>query len=185
MQILQSLCEQKRFEEAAKYVGRLNDDYKKTAAEYTGNVIIDSLLAEMLDGIKNRELAELKVLGKLPNDLPLEDVDSCILFSNAFRNAGEALQKQKQKLRFYLTVKKGQQEINIIIQNFVAEDEKIDLSVTSKPERNGHGYGIRNMKRVVEKYHGSISWEAAGGLMQVEIFLPVDRNDAYDKNRRL
>lgn len=181
MQILQSLCEQKRFEEAAKYVGRLNDDYKKTVAGYTGNVIVDCLLAEMLDGLRSRELAEFKVLGKLPSDLPMEDVDSCILFSNAFRNACEALHKQKQNLRFFLTVKQGRQEINIIIQNSVAEAEKIDLSITDKPERDGHGYGVKNMKKVVEKYHGSISWDVADGLMQVEIFLPSDRNDAYNK----
>ena len=96
MQIIQTLCEQKRYEEAEKYAGRLNDDYKKTVAGYTvagytGNVIADCLLTEMLDGLKNRELAEFEVLGRLPNDLPMGDVDSCILFSNAFRNAGEAL----------------------------------------------------------------------------------------------
>ena len=91
MQIIQTLCEQKRYEEAEKYAGRLNDDYKKTVAGYTGNVIADCLLTEMLDGLKNRELTEFEVLGRLPNDLPMGDVDSCILFSNAFRNAGEAL----------------------------------------------------------------------------------------------
>ena len=85
MQIIQTLCEQKRYEEAEKYAGRLNDDYKKTVAGYTGNVIADCLLTEMLDGLK------FEVLGRLPNDLPMGDVDSCILFSNAFRNAGEAL----------------------------------------------------------------------------------------------
>lgn len=185
MQIIQSLCEQKRFEETAKYAGRLDDDYKKTVAGYTGNVIADCLLTEMLDGLKNRELAEFEVLGRLPNDLPMEDVESCILFSNAFRNAGEALQKQKQNLRFCLTAKQGQREIHIIIQNSVAKDKKIALSVTDKPEREGHGYGVKNMKKVVEKYHGSISWEVADGLMKVEIFLPVNRNDAHDKNRRL
>ena len=115
MQIIQTLCEQKRYEEAEKYAGRLNDDYKKTVAGYTGNVIADCLLTEMLDGLKNRELAEFEVLGRLPNDLPMEDVDSCILFSNAFRNAGEALKKQKQNLRFYLTVKRGWRKIHIII----------------------------------------------------------------------
>lgn len=151
MQIIQSLCEQKRSEEAAKYAGRLNDDYKKTIAGYTGNVIADCLLAEMLDGLRNRELAEFEVLGKLPSDLPMEDVDSCILFSNAFQNASEALQKQKQNLRFYLTVKQGRQEIHITIQNSVTEDKKIDLSVTDKPEREEHGYGVKNMKRVVDK----------------------------------
>lgn len=67
----------------------------------------------------------------------------------------------------------------------MTEDKKIDLSVTDKPEREGYGYGVKNMAKVVEKYCGSISWEVAGGLMKVEIFLPVDRNNAYDKNQRL
>ena len=67
----------------------------------------------------------------------------------------------------------------------MAKDKKIDLFVTDKPEREGYGYGVKNMAKVVEKYRGSISWEVAGGLMKVEIFLPVDRNNAYDKNQRL
>lgn len=60
------------------------------------NVIVDCLLAEMLDGLKNKEFAECKVLGKLPDDLPMED-------------------------------------------------EKIDLSITSKEEKDRHGYGILQM----------------------------------------
>lgn len=173
MQIIQSLCEQQRFEEVMQYARRLDNDYAATVVGYTGNVIVDCLLSEMLDELESKDLLDFKVLGKLPEILPMENVDSCILFSNAFRNACEALQGQKQNPRFFMKIKRGRQEIEIVIQNSV-EEHDIDLSVSSKGDGEKHGYGIRNMKKVVEKYHGSITWKIVGNLVQVEIFLPVE-----------
>lgn len=175
MQILQSLCEENQLDEVKRYAKRLNDDYKKTAIAYTGNIVVDCLLMEILGDLLNNNLIEFKILGHLPKDLPMDNVDICILFSNAFRNVSETLRKQDIKPSFYLITKTGRQEIKIVMQNSI-EKQDINLTVTSKKDKEEHGYGVNNMKKVVEKYHGSISWDIVDGLMQVEIFLPIKSN---------
>lgn len=37
-----------------------------------------------------------------------------------------------------------------------------DFLLTSKEDKENHGIGTRNMKRVIEKYDGMLSWEYDG-----------------------
>lgn len=170
IQIIDRLCEEKKFNDLAEYIRRLDGDYTAVSSVHTGNSIVDCLLAEMLDGLKEDEV-ELSVLGRLPEMLPLENVDICILFSNAFRNAEEALKKQTDRKCFHMQIRQSTEEIFIQISNSVTESA-IDISATDKKDKEMHGYGTGNMKKVVAKYHGEICWRIEQGMMNVDIYLP-------------
>ncbi len=48
------------------------------------------------------------------------------------------------------------------------KEKNIDLT-TKKKDKKLHGHGIQNMRAVVERYHGIISWEYEEDLFVVKI----------------
>ena len=52
-----------------------------------------------------------------------------------------------------------------------ADEKAGELLVTSKSNREFHGYGVNNMRSVVEKYDGEIIWEYGDGRFVVSIII--------------
>lgn len=98
----------------------------------------------------------------------MEDIDFCILLSNLLNNAVEALEKEEKKL-LHIEVKRYDEWLYLIISNTTTK-EGIDFSQSSKQEAN-HGYGISNVRRVVEKYDGTVCWHVEHNMAEVKVKL--------------
>ena len=88
----------------------------------------------------------------------MEDVDFCVLLSNLLDNAKEALEKVEGMRLIEMEVKRFQEKLYLTVSNNVA-DGQIDFGHTSKEDKLHHGYGVRNIRRVVEKYNGTVQWQ--------------------------
>ena len=64
----------------------------------------------------------------------------------------------------------------IQIQNYM-ENEKINFSeglpVTTKNAHDGHGYGLKSVRKCVEKYNGSMDITAENHMFSLTIIIPV------------
>jgi hypothetical protein len=89
--------------------------------------------------------------------IELEDI--CSLFMNAFENALEACKEiRRTDKTISLFIHRQNEIVFVKIEN--SKENKIvegaDGLLTSKNEHNFHGYGMKNMRRIAEKYGGDL-----------------------------
>ena len=103
-------------------------------------------------------------------------MDISALFGNALDNAIEGVEKVKnsnEKL-IHLVVEKKKGFTSIFVENRYEGHIKFrhNLPVTNKQNTNIHGFGIKSMKNITEKYGGSIGAEAEDGWFKLQILIP-------------
>ncbi len=163
-------------EKAKEYIGSIMESHKECEwpVEDVGNSAVNAVIFSALK--RSKKAIEFHHLGLLPETLSIKDIDLCILFSNAFSNCVEACNKLVYtEPRVFLEI--GQQDDNmyIVIENPIeAPVDKAILGVgTTKNEKEEHGYGIRNMKRIVEKYHGHMCFEIKEETFRIKFYFPT------------
>ena len=103
-------------------------------------------------------------------------MDIFSLFGNALDNAIECTQQLPPEKRFiHLSVRATNQLLLIHIENpyenrLILHD---GIPVTTKSDRDYHGYGMRSMKRIVKKYGGNLSIVTEDRLFQLNIMIPI------------
>lgn len=109
---------------------------------------------------------ELKIQ-PLPGDTAIEKKDLCALFANLLDNAVEAARG-----RIMLSVRKVHGMLVIVAENDYTGEPVMEENrfVTSKEDRERHGWGTRIVEEIVKKYDGSIGYEV-GELFRVELML--------------
>ena len=98
--------------------------------------------------------------------------DVCTLFSNIFSNAREACEKLKYTMpEIKMEIREDDTECFIAVQNPI--EWKIATSsegfLTSKSEKEAHGFGTKNMINVVRKYGGKIDFLITDTSFRVEM----------------
>ncbi len=162
--------------EVNDYIDQMETQLNTIDLKYkTGNTGIDAILNSKLTLAEENGL-EIKCDAKLPELIPINQVDLCILLGNLIDNAIEACEKIEEKqrkfLRIYLCVMKSQ--LYISISNATNEVvRKLDKEyITNK--RGNHGYGLRRINLIVEKYKGFINRQNEPGVFVTEVMLPFE-----------
>ena len=142
----------------------------------TGNDTLDALLGEKLlkchdAGISLSCMVDGKALGNL------SPLDLYSLIGNALDNAIEAVSELTQDRRsISLTARKVGSMVAVHVENYFEGDvivRKDGLLKSSKSSPTGHGHGMRSMRLVAEKYHGSLAYEARDGVFKLSVLLPA------------
>lgn len=142
----------------------------------TGNDSLDLLLAEkgLLCEQKGIKLRYMLGGGNL-DFLSTEDLYS--LFGNALDNAIESAEQiaepQKRLITLNAAVRAGFFVIHIENTCFTRVDFVDGLPVTSKPDKDYHGYGMRSMRYITEKYGGTMSTGYEEGQFSVNFLFPM------------
>ncbi|MDE7157404.1 MAG: GHKL domain-containing protein [Lachnospiraceae bacterium] len=123
-----------------------------------GNDTVNTILNYYLLPVKNR--CKIEVNGYLSDSITVSDRDLCIVISNLIVNAIEAVDKVYSSERnINVTLKKGKIFTYIIIKNtFVNSEDKViqNKISTTKSDKRNHGFGLKNVKNIVEKYNGEL-----------------------------
>lgn len=100
----------------------------------------------------------------------IENEDLIVLLGNLLDNAIENSLKGKSVTLFmnidrnYLHIKVSNEVLN-----------QIDISKTSKPDKHNHGFGLKSIKSIVEKYNGDIKQYYNNNQFITDILLPINR----------
>ena len=168
MSVIKKLCEKNNIEEAKRYVDLLYVDYQQYEVVYTGNIVSDCFISSTIDNLRSEPEFEYKIIGKFPEQIRISNNDLCIVLSNALENAQNALKKVDGKKELRIAIKNYKERIFLTIENTaLAEDTKNLYNGITQ----GHGYGTVNMKRVVEKYGGTIEFLFEKNIFTVKIFI--------------
>ena len=118
---------------------------------YTGNTALDAILSTKKT-LAERQGVRFSTLLQIEKDLPIAPVDICVIFGNALDNAIEACSKVKTADK-HIDVVMIQQEDEVFckITNTTFAPTQGTLK-TTKADKENHGFGLMNLKRVLEKY---------------------------------
>lgn len=109
----------------------------------------------------------------------MKKLDIYTLFANLMDNAIEASRATKPyHCGIELIVKKKNNFISIREENYYTGNVVIHdgIPVTTKKDINYHGFGIKSMYQIVEKYDGNISIKTNHNKFLVNILIPIPDN---------
>ncbi len=140
----------------------------------TGNAALDVILSDAENKFRAKDI-RFECFTESCDIIFIENYDLYSLLGNAFDNAAEYLAgKEEQKRYVSFALKRSGAFVFMEISNYYDGDEKVYVGMkTSKPDGAMHGYGIKNMQRIVEKYGGEFSVRAEGGAFYVTALIPV------------
>ena len=115
---------------------------------------------------------KLKWSGGIPDNIKISSRDRSLLFSNLFKNAFEAASKCDDEKYIHVKVVSRKNKLKIKIKNnFTGEIKEYPKGsfITTKEDKLNHGFGTMTIKKIVEKYNGSISFEYENNEFKVTI----------------
>lgn len=161
------LCEEGKTEKVQNYIRELQGDFEELTVCRTGNAIADYFINQMIEEMRACGNFDYTVTGRFPAELRLTESDLCILLGNAMDNAKEALLKCEGERTLSIEIKSYKDRLYLTVANSTVDSE-LDLT-TSKQDKENHGYGIKNMERVTEKYGGKIEYTLGNGMFVLKI----------------
>lgn len=173
------LADKNKTSEIAEYVRSMQEDLLSRGEHISsGNADIDSLVNLMLERAK-KELGNVRCRVCVPQELDISGFDWNIILGNLMDNAIDAARQSEDKL-LQLKIHYRQGMLFIEIRNsFSGELLKTQeqyLSTKDHDRTDGsqvHGLGIRNVRRIVEKYDGSMEISDRDHIFEVRILLYV------------
>ena len=144
----------------------------------TGNKALDVILTEK-SLLCNDEGITLSCIADGAQLAFMTDGDIYSLFGNLVDNAIEAVMKLERDMRSIgLSVKSSNGLIYIGIYNRYDGRIKFEngLPVTTKTDKAEHGYGMKSVKMLVEKYGGEMKIKTDGGVFELNIVFPQNIN---------
>lgn len=163
------------YEELDKYLFELSDDLNSVDTVIkTGNVMADAILNSKLSIAEKMDIS-INVKASVPMEIPMSDVELCALMGNLLDNAVEACAKipsEKRFLRVYIGKIKNQ--FYMSVQNSSGGIKKLGgMYISTKSDKDSHGYGIFRIDRIAKKYGGYINRQNEEGVFATEISIPL------------
>lgn len=171
MGMLKRLSVDEKYEELHNYIKSWEEQTvsQTVCPVTTGNEIVDIVVANVCDGIP------FEWTGEIPKGFQMSMPDICVLFSNVLENAKEAVQKLEDKQRIEVMIRSHGENLYIQVSNPIDKStvfNKKSIFQTDKDNKKIHGYGVKSIKDVVEKYQGTINFEINEEIFSISIFLP-------------
>ena len=139
---------------------------------HTGNDFLDIILRDKARQAKENQV-DFSAAVHFEQGGFMELMDISTIFGNALDNALEASLKLPPEQRL-ITVKaeRVRDMLSVVLENNCVPEEA-DIDRTSKKDDFLHGFGIRNIKKAVEKYAGQCLIRQENGCFQIKLLLPL------------
>ena len=151
-------------------IEKLEEDviiYEKLAR--TGNVALDNTIGEKCLVCESKSIRfDYNIDGQAFSFM--EPLDIYILFGNALDNAIECVQKYSEDKReiSLASFAKGN-IVKVHIENRCEESVDAGDLKTTKQDKDDHGFGMRSMRRIAEKYGGNLTVSVSDNRFCVDI----------------
>lgn len=165
--------------ELKEYLESLSDDLTNIDTVLkTGNVMADAIINSKLSLAENKQIS-VNVSAAIPSEISVSGTDLCVILGNLLDNAIEACEKisnaEERFIRVYIGMLKGQ--LYISMTNSAGGDMKKTGGDYRTTKQGNHGFGLKRVKMIVEKYSGYIKITDEGDVFAAEIMLPLDAKE--------
>lgn len=170
--MLQEYAREEDIKGLQRYIQEVQQEYLPSSRKtWTGNQALDFILNQKRAEAKQQKI-EFQIQADKSIYLPMTDSEICVLFGNLLDNAIEASAQIKEEKK-WIKVSIGQQKemffLNIINNYTKAPVMQRGEYITTKQQKDAHGYGIKTVKRIVEKYEGILNLHNADGKFEVRM----------------
>ena len=182
IQSIKAMLEMGKTDELSDYLDNLEKDLDSIdIAIRTGNVGLDAILSSKVSVARKNNI-EVNCTAKVPADLKISDVHLCAIVGNLMDNAIEACEKMKNVvegdgkavsrfIRVYIGLFKSQ--LYISVSNSTCEKYRKKLSELVTTKLGEHGFGLRRIDKIAEKYDGYVNRKNEPGIFATEVMIPL------------
>lgn len=168
---LDILLSDRKYDEAKNYIDSMNESVKETENRFsTGSYLADAILSHKSDEIKNDKI-DIEFSGTVPSER-ISNNDLCTILTNSIDNAARAC-KEIAPCKINVTSDETEKGCTLTVSNPVLKKVEIKNNSikTSKKDAQNHGFGIENIKKVAEKYHGFVRLSCTDSEFTIKIGL--------------
>ncbi len=177
---LESLYAKDRMEEAREYSAELKSALAGTAGGIaSGNPVTDVILQEWKDAAEKRGI-RFRSDFYYPTGSDINAFDLSVILNNALQNAVEhaAQPSGEEPLISVRAYHRNNAYLIEVANSFAGSlrwDAESGLPATSKEEKDGHGYGLPNIRRVANKYAGDMAIDLKDGIFSLCVMLIMQK----------
>ena len=166
--------------EATDYLNNLLGDVEESEVySDTGNIAFDSIINFKIKDIVAKHI-NFRLNIFIPPALNIEVADVVTILGNLLDNAFDAVEKVEDKM-IRLTVEVNKGVLFIKVENtydgvvkYVDGKNETEKVIATRKDGDGHGYGLRNIQKSVERYDGQIDISHEGNVFSVNILMYVE-----------
>lgn len=172
IQELRRLTVRNEEQETMRYLDKMeNSMTNEKEYVYSGNREIDGILNYMLEKANNA-LQKVEIEIRNLRNLDEYSFELAVILGNLLDNAIEAAAQTREKfLRFQMEEEKGVLYIQVANRYCGELLEKEGRLLSTKTDGKKHGFGLKNVKDIVEKNHGMIDIRYDDELFVVDVVL--------------
>ncbi len=160
-----------KFAEARNYLSEISDElYLGRLPVNTGRPVLDALISGKISAAEKENITLNINFSAVFGD-KYSDFDLCGIFGNILDNAIEGCRRIYGEKTISLTVKKQQEMMIIFCENTCAPDQTADDLSTVKSDRRIHGFGLKRIKQLSEKYGGGMDISVSDNIFTVSVIL--------------
>lgn len=171
---LRVLIAGEKTEDALTYIDNLNVPLEKTQNNYaTGNYLADAILAE-----KSAQAEKQGVMVSFNGIIPQNGIsnnDLCTILANGLDNATRGC-KACAPCTICVEAKQQANWFTVVISNPVKNKIQIknNMVKTSKADKENHGFGLENIRRVANKYNGRMELACDENEFTLKVFMMLE-----------
>ncbi len=166
-------------QEQEQYARSLQEQYTAVAeGMQSGNPVTDAILMEWRREAVSKEIA-FDCSFHYPADREVDAFDLSIILNNALANAVEAAKGGESAPAGYVRITSALRENVYIIEvensfdHPIVRNRESDLPVSTKEDKVFHGFGLRNIRQVAQKYHGDMEVQVQGQVFRLSVMMQV------------
>lgn len=146
----------------------------------TGNEVIDIIFTEKSLICQSKKI-NLTCMADCVDINFIGDGELYALFGNILDNAIEAAAQveEKENRCIDVNIRRAGEFVSIITENYYVSELTFNedgTPVTLKPDKDYHGFGLKSVKAIVEKYGGNLSISTNDGIFSLKILFPLKSN---------
>lgn len=158
LSVIESLVQKDEKEKVIEHIAMMMDVcVKRKEYAFSGNMVIDSILNFKLQEAEQNGITVNSEL-IIPEYLNVSSFDMTIILGNIIDNAINAAKKLEENRKIDLKIKYNKSRLLIKLDN--TYDGKVVYKnnelVTSHADKDNHGIGLRNVRKAIEKYDGTM-----------------------------
>lgn len=175
---MKALLDEGKIDEMRKYLEKVTAQGSKFLKTYdSGNYAIDVVMTHELAAAKNRGVT-IQTAIIVPKKLPFSDDDLCSLLSNLLENAIESAAKSGvEQPTVHIHAMPKQEVLLIRVENpvdlSISPRRRLSLETTKSDHREVHGYGTKIIRRIAQKYNGSVQFSLQDGIFIADVMLEL------------
>lgn len=164
------------YQEAEQYISEYTGKIQKaTGVINTGCPAIDAILTAKLQKADTVG-AKLSYKIMLPENLLIDSIDLAAILANGLDNAIEAVSHLQGEKTIRLSIMPRQNYLTINILNPVNQTVDVHHLRTTKENSIEHGYGLKNIRMIAEKYSGDVDIKSESTSFRLNLLL---KNDTF------